>query len=287
MTDAADIAVTGVSGGLGGRVARRLAERGIPQRMVARDPSRTPELPRAQTAWATYQDGEAMRRALDGVRTLFLVSGSEARDRLEQHRTAIDAANAAGVERVVYTSFLAAAPDATFTFARDHYHTEEHLRATGLRTVSLRDSLYTDLLPFFAADGVIRGPAGHGRFAPVTRDDIADVAVTVLLSEDHDGATFDVTGPELVSMADIAAILSEARGELVRYEVETLEEAYASRASFGAPQWEVTGWVTSYAAIATGEMEVVTNAVEALTGRPPVSPRDYLRMAIPSDVAQT
>jgi NAD(P)H dehydrogenase (quinone) len=287
MTRAPDIAVTGVTGGLGGRVARRLADRGIPQRMVARDPSRAPQLPGTQIAQATYQDGEAMRRALDGMRSLFLVSGSEARDRLDQHRTAIDAANAAGVERVVYTSFLAAAPDATFTFARDHYHTEEHLRAVGLRTVSLRDSLYTDDLPYWVSDGVIRGPAGDGRFAPVVRDDIADAAVAVLLNEDHDGTTFDVTGPELVSMVDMAAILSEALGEPVRYEAETLEQAYASRASFGAPDWEVTGWVTSYAAIATGELEVVTDTVEMLTGRSPVSPRDYLRMAFPNGAAPT
>jgi NAD(P)H dehydrogenase (quinone) len=287
MTRALDIAVTGVTGGLGGRVARRLASRGIPQRMVARDPSRAPQLPGAQIAQAAYQDGEAMRHALDGMRSLFLVSGSEARDRLDQHRTAIDAANAAGVERVVYTSFLAAAPDATFTFARDHYHTEEHLRAVGLRTVSLRDSLYTDELPYWVSDGVIRGPAGDGRFAPVVRDDIADAAVAVLLNEDDDGAMFDVTGPELVSMADMAAILSEALGKSVRYEAETLEEAYASRASFGAPDWEVTGWVTSYAAIATGELEVVTDTVEVLTGRSPVSPRDYLRTAFPNGAART
>jgi NAD(P)H dehydrogenase (quinone) len=281
MTAAADIAVTGATGVLGGQVARHLADNGVAQRLVARDPSRLPELAGAQVARAAYHEGEAMRRALDGVRTLLLVSGSEARDRLEQHRTAIDAAVAAGVERVVYTSFLGAAPDATFTFARDHYHTEEHLRAVGLRMVSLRDSLYTDVLPYFVSGGVIRGPAGDGRFAPVTRGDIADVAVTVLLEEQYDGATFDVTGPELVSMADIAAMLTEVLEEPVRYEAETLEEAYASRASFGAPEWEVTGWVTSYAAIATGELEVVADTVQAVTGRSPVSPRDYLRRAFP------
>ncbi|HSK95450.1 MAG TPA: SDR family oxidoreductase [Euzebyales bacterium] len=281
MTATADIAVTGATGGVGGLVARRLAERGIAQRLVARDPARVPEVAGAQTAQAAYDDGDAMRRALEGVRTLLLVSGREDRDRLEQHRTAIDAAVAAGVERAVYTSFLGAAPDATFTFSRDHYHTEQHLCAVGLRMVSLRDSLYTDVLPSFVSGGVIRGPAGDGRFAPVTRGDVADMAVTALLDERYDGTTFDVTGPELVSMADIAALLTETLGEPVRYEDETLEEAYASRASFGAPEWEVTGWVTSYAAIATGALEIVTDTVEAVTGRPPVSPRDYLRRAFP------
>jgi uncharacterized protein YbjT (DUF2867 family) len=282
MTVVADIAVTGVTGAVGGRVAHRLAERGTAQRLVARDPSRVPALSGAQVVQAAYHDGEAMRRALDGVRTMFFVSGSEDRDRLDQHRTAVDAAVAAGVERVVYTSFLGAAPDATFTFARDHHHTEEYLKAAGLPTVSLRNSIYTDLLPMWVSDGLIAGPAGDGRLAPVTRDDIADVAVAALLDDRYDGTTFDVTGPELLSMADFAALLTAVLDEQVRYHAETLEEAYASRASYGAPEWEVAGWVTTYAAIAAGELEVVADTVERLAGHPPVSPREHLRRAFPT-----
>lgn len=276
MSDAGGIAVTGATGGVGGRVARRLAQRGIAQRLVVRDPARAPDLDRTSIAVGAYSDGEAMRRAFEGVRTVFLVSGEEACDRLDQHRTAVDAAAAAGVERVIYTSFLGASPGATFTLARDHFHTEAHLRAAGLRTVALRNSMYADLMPSFAPDGVIRGPAGEGRFAPVVRDDIADVAVAVLLDEQYDGATFDVTGPELVTMHDVAALLTETSGQEVRYHAETLDEAYASRASYGAPEWEVTGWVTSYAAIAAGEMEVVSDTVETVAGHRPVSVRDYL-----------
>lgn len=97
--------VTGATGELGGRVAARLAERGVAQRLVVRDPSRAPELPDAEVVRASsYGDGEEMRRALEGVRTLFLVSGEEARDRVKQHFTAVDAAVAAGVERIVQTS---------------------------------------------------------------------------------------------------------------------------------------------------------------------------------------
>jgi len=277
MGAAAEIAVTGTTGGLGGRVTRRLAQRGIAQRLVVRDPARAPDLDHTSVAVGAYSDGKAMRRAFDGVRTVFLVSGEEARDRLDQHRTAVDAAAAAGVERVIYTSFLGASPEATFTLARDHFHTETHLRAAGLRTVALRNSMYADQMPYFASDGVIRGPAGEGRFAPVVRDDIADVAVAVLLDEQYDGATFDVTGPELVTLHDVAALLSETTGQEVRYQAETLDEAYASRASYGAPEWEVTGWVTSYAAIAAGEMEVVSDTVETVAGHRPVSVRDFLQ----------
>src|SRR5688572_20430460 len=136
------IAVTGATGQLGGRIARRLADRGVPQRLVVRDAARAPDLPDAEVAVAAYGDEAAMRAALDGVSTLMLVSASEVPDRVALHRTAVEAAIAAGVRRIVYTSFVGAAPEATFTFARHHWHAEEHLRATGVAHTVLRDNLY-------------------------------------------------------------------------------------------------------------------------------------------------
>jgi len=274
------IAVTGATGGLGGRVARRLAGRGVAQRVVVRDPARAPELDGAEVAVATYGDGEAMRRALDGVATLLLVSASEDRERVKLHTAAVDAAVAAGVGRVVYTSFYGAAPDCTFTFGRDHWHTEEALKASGLRHTFLRDNLYIDFLPLMAgADGVIRGPAGDGRVAAVARDDIADVAVTVLLddSDRHDGRGYDMTGPEALTLGEVAEALSLSAGRPIAYQQETIEEAYASRASYGAPGWEVDGWVSTYTAIANGDLERVSGDVEALAGHPPTRLAEFLR----------
>jgi NAD(P)H dehydrogenase (quinone) len=274
----ATVAVTGVTGGLGGRVARRLADGGVAQRLVVRDPARAPELPGAEVVRAAYGDGEAMRRALDGVDTLLLVSASEAVDRVRLHTGAVDAAVAAGVQRIVYTSFLACSPDATFTFARDHWHTEEHLRASGVRHTFLRDSLYLDVFPLFAGgDGVIRGPAGDGRVAAVARDDIADVAVAVLLGDDHDGRTYDLTGPAAFTLQQAAEELSRASGRAVTYHAETLDEAYASRAGYGAPHWEVTGWVTTYVAVAAGELDLVSDAVATVAGHPPMDLAEFLR----------
>src|SRR5690606_33091327 len=140
-----------------------------------------------------------------GIATLFLVSAHEDPDRVGLHTRTVDAAVAAGVTRIVYNSFLNAGPESTFTFARDHWHTEQHIRGTGVAFTFLRDSLYQDVLPYFASDGVIRGPAGDGRFAPVARDDIADVAAAVLLGDGHDGQTYDLTGPASMTMADVAA----------------------------------------------------------------------------------
>lgn len=274
------IAVTGATGGLGGRVARRLTDAGAAPRLLVRDPARAPALPGADVARASYDDPATVRAALAGVDTLLLVSASEHPDRVGLHRSTVDAALAASVTRIVYTSFLAAAPDATFTFARDHWHTEQHILGTGVAHTILRDSLYQDGLPYFpsAEDGVIRGPAGDGRFAPVARDDIADVATAVLLSRgDHDGYSYDLTGPATLTMADVAGELSRATGRQISYHAETLDEAYKSRSRFGAPDWEVAGWVTSYAAIATGELDVVSDSVSAVAGHPPVSFAQFLQ----------
>lgn len=276
----ADVVVTGVTGGLGGRVARRLAERGVGQRLVARDPGRAPELAGAEVAAGSYDDRDSLRRAFAGAHTLFMVSASEDPDRLRLHANVVGAATDAGVERVVYTSFFGAAPDCSFTFGRDHWHTEELIKGSGLRFTMLRDNLYLDFLPLMVgADGVIRGPAADGRVAAVARDDIADVAAAVLLADGdrHDGRSYDLTGPEALTMAEVAQRLSELAGRSITYHPETLEEAYASRASYGAPDWEVDGWVTTYVAIANGELEAVGGDVAAVAGHPPMGLDDFLR----------
>lgn len=276
----ADVVVTGVTGGLGGRVARRLAERGVGQRLVARDPGRAPELAGAEVAAGSYDDRDSLRRAFAGAHTLFMVSASEDPDRLRLHANVVGAATDAGVERVVYTSFFGAAPDCSFTFGRDHWHTEELIKGSGLRFTMLRDNLYLDFLPLMVgADGVIRGPAADGRVAAVARDDIADVAAAVLLADGdrHDGRSYDLTGPEALTMAEVAQRLSELAGRTITYHPETLEEAYASRASYGAPDWEVDGWVTTYVAIANGELEAVGGDVAAGAGHPPMGLDDFLR----------
>src|SRR6185437_6957862 len=158
----ADLAVTGSTGALGGRIATALADLGVAQRLIVRSAERAPRLDRAEVREVPggYADPAGFREALEGVGTLFLVSAEEAPDRVAQHRAAVAAAAEAGVERIVYTSFLGAAPDSTFLLGRDHFQTDEALRATGLAHTFLRDSFYMDFMPFFAGpERTFRGPA--------------------------------------------------------------------------------------------------------------------------------
>ncbi|KRB72756.1 NAD(P)-dependent oxidoreductase [Nocardioides sp. Root190] len=272
------LGITGSTGALGQIIARALSERGLEQRLLVRDPSRAPDLEGATLATTSYADRELARRSLEGVTTLFMVSGAEAADRLDQHRTFIDAAAEAGVGHVVYTSFYGAAVDCAFTLGRDHWATEEHLRSSGMAFTFLRDNFYLDFLPdLVGEDGVIRGPAGDGRVAAVTRDDIARSAVAVLTDVGaHAGTTWDLTGPESVSLAEVATILTAHTGRPVTYHDETLEEAYASRLRWPAPQWQYDAWVSTYTAIARGELAGVTDHVQRLTGRAPTGLASYL-----------
>jgi NAD(P)H dehydrogenase (quinone) len=273
------IGVTGATGAIGGRVARRLAERGLEQRLIVRDASRAPEIGGVEVVEAAgYSDGESMRRAFEGVDKLLLVSGEESARRRAEHESAIDAAAAAGVRHVIYTSFLSAAPDATFTFGRDHYFAEEHIKASGMAWTFLRDSIYLDFIPVFAGeDGVIRGPADEGRIAPVARDDVADVAAEALAGPGHEGQVYPLTGGESFTLAEAAEILTRVTGTEVRFVNETLEEARESRAPSGAPDWMIEGWVTTYSQIATGEMDVVADTVERIAGHPPITLEELLR----------
>jgi uncharacterized protein YbjT (DUF2867 family) len=249
-----------------------------------------------------------MGRALSGVETLFLVSGHDtigivhrarmsgepvpAHDRVHEHIAAVAAAAAVGVERIVYLSFVSAAPDATFILAREHFHTEEYIRSTGLAFTFLRQNMYMDKVPqHVARSDVIRAPAGEGRVAWVSRDDVAGSAIGVLTGSGHDGQAYDITGPEALTMAETAERLTTALGRRITYEAQTPEEARTTRTTSrmeemeasrkartgqGLTDEEVEIWISHYLQIATGEVAKVSDAVPMLCGRPAESLAQYL-----------
>ena len=304
------LAITGATGEVGGRVAARLAGLGLDQRLIVRDPGRAPHLPGAEVVQtASYGDASAMRRALSGIETVFLVSARDrfgvahisakngvpppAYDRLQQQLAAVNAAVEAGVKHIIYLSVMNAAPDATFILAHDHFHTEEYIRSLGVSYTFLRACLYTDNVPqCVSADDVIRVPAGEGRAAWVTRDDIADVAVAVLIGSGHEGQTYNVTGPEALTMAETAERLSAILKRKIVYQAQTAMEARTTRSTsrlekfeaerrmltgHGLDEFEVDVFVTHFMQIAMGDLEQVTDTVPKLTGHPAKSLAEYLR----------
>ena len=284
MQELPALAVTGVTGTVGRLTADALADAGVPFRMLARSPERAPHFPDSAVVACSYGDAASARAALEGVQTLFMVSAAENAERLREHETFLEAAAEAGVRHIVYTSFFGAAPDATFTLARDHYATEQRIRQLGIGHTFLRDNLYLDFVEYMVGeDGVIRGPAGDGRAAMVARADVARVAAEVLQHPgEHAGATYDLTGPEELTMAEVAEKLAGHLGRAISFHDETVEEAYESRKKWDAPDWQYDAWVSTYTAIAAGELAGVSGAVERVTGRRPLSLDEYLETRGPA-----
>lgn len=276
------IGVTGATGAIGGRVARRLADRGVAQRLVVRDAGRAPALDGAEVREAPggYADGDALRAALDGVHTLLLVSAGEAADRVAHHRSAVEAAAAAGVQHVVYLSVVGASdPQATFTLVHDHHATEQLVRAAGVAHTMVRDSLYLDFLALLVqSDGVLRGPAGKGKLGGVARDDVADALAAILMAPaDHADAVYELTGPEAFTLQEAADLMAEASGKAITFHNETVQDAFESRMGPDVEDWQIDAWVTTYLAIARGEFDLVTDDVLTLTGHAPIGLAEVLQ----------
>lgn len=278
---AGTIGITGVTGAVGGEVVRLLAgaDMRLDLRLLARDPSRAPDVD-TDVRRCDYADPDGARQALVGVDTLLMVSGSEAADRREQHRSFVAAAADAGVRHVVYTSFAGAAADATFTLGRDHHDTEEAIGSSGMAWTFLRDNFYLDVLPHFAdAEGVVRGPAGEGRVAAVARADVAAVAAAVLRAPtEHAGRTYELTGPEALTLAEVAERAGRVLGRDLRFHDETEQEAWDSRRAAypEAEEWQLAAWVSTYLAIRDGSCARVTDDVERVVGRAPLRLEDVL-----------
>jgi uncharacterized protein YbjT (DUF2867 family) len=268
-------AITGSTGVVGGLVALELSATGMPLRLLVRDLGRAPSLDRAVAAQSVY--GQPTD-ALDGVELLFMVSAAESETRREEHLAFVDAAAEAGVRHIVYTSFMGAASDATFTLARDHFATEQHIRSSGMDFTFLRDAFYLDFMPLMVGDdGILRGPAADGRAAIVARADVARTAIRVLENpEAHRDETYTLTGREALTLTEVAATIQSVTGRPTTYLNETLDEAYASRASYNAPDWQVDAWVSTYTAIAEGAQSRVSDDVERITGRVPITLAEFL-----------
>ena len=162
------IAITGATGAVGGLVAERLADAGRePPTDRARCGGSAEDCRRRRGDRFGLLGDRRNDRCAEGADTLFLVSGRESENRLEQHYSAIDAAVAAGVSRMVYTSFCGAAPTQPSRSRATITRPSRRFEQSGMAFVFQRQNLYTDFLPFFAgADGIIRGPAATARSLP-------------------------------------------------------------------------------------------------------------------------
>lgn len=273
------IGVTGVTGKLGGQVAKVLSQKGLKAVHIARSPERAIKYDNAEIRKASYENSEESRKALEGIKTLLMVSAKENPKRVEEHHDFIDAAKIAGVEHIVYISFYNNKKDATFTLSRDHYQTEKYIKEQDLKYTFLRDNFYIDFfLDLCFEYGEIRGPAGDGLVSAVARRDAADIVVAVMLNvQEYENKVLNLTGPRDLSMKDIVEVVGEKLGKEIFYINESVEEAYESRKVWEAEQWQYDSWVSTYTAIAKGEQSGVSLDIEKILNRPATSLEDLVK----------
>ena len=258
------IIVSGASGQLGGLVVEELLDHGVAaSRLIL--VSRTPdELERfasmgASTRFGDFTQPESLPAAYEGGDRMLLISINTGvgENRAELHKNAIDAAVAAGVQHIAYTS-LVDAPNNESPLAADHVQTEQFLQESGVAWTFLRNSLYMDPLVDQAIDMIFDGLVERSEqgAAYVTRYDCARAAAAVLTSDGHENMAYDITGPAVVRPQDVAEALVEATEMSVRV-VDA--DSQAAEGMLSAPSFQI-----------------VSDAVERLTGQPPMSILDLL-----------
>jgi NAD(P)H dehydrogenase (quinone) len=271
------IVVTGAAGNVGRLVAEELARTGARMRLLVRDRARAPDVSGAEVVEADYGDAGSLAAALRPGDRVFMVSIHDGPERrLPLYRSFIAAAVRAEVAHVVYLSFVNAGPDAVFLHARSHGETEAMLRDSGLAWTAIRNGMYADeALGWFDPDGVAREPGGDGRISFSYRPELARAIAVVLAEPGHEGRVYDITTPESVTLAELARIASDATGRPHSYEPGTDEDWI--RRWRGRDAWRIEAGRTSYAALRSGEFDVVTDDYRALTGRDPLPLAEIVR----------
>ena len=273
------IGITGVTGKLGSYVADLVDQQGISSIHLARSPERAKVYASAEIRKMVYANTPEVVEALKGIDVLLMVSARENPERVEEHKSFLDAAKLAGVQHIVYTSFYGADEKATFTLSRDHAQTEAYIKKLGFTYTFLRDNFYLDFFIDIALEnGEIRGPAGRGRVSAVARKDTSRVAAEILLNpKEWENQILNLTGPEDLSMEEIVELLSKETGNAITYVDESVEEAYESRKKWPAQTWEYDAWVSTYTAIKAGEQAGVSTDVEKVLGHPAMNLIDVLK----------
>lgn len=282
------IAVTGATGHLGGLILSDLLATQRPATLVAivRDSTRAEHLATRgiNVRMAGYEDPAALEVALQDVDVLMLVSGSEVGKRIPQHTNVVNAAKAAGVGRIVYTS----APHAdasTLVLVPEHRATEDLILASGLDYTILRDNWYTEnyvsTLEQARQTGVVLSAAGAGKVASATRADYAAGAAAVLVNDGHAGKIYELSGDVAWDFSDLADAVSTIIRRPVTYTPVSPEEMVSILTTKAGLPEETAEFVAALdTGIAHGDLADATDTLRTLIGRPTTTLLDGLRAAI-------
>lgn len=282
------IVVTGATGHLGRLIIDALLRDGTPSSDIValgRSAQKLEALAPlgVRTAVADYTDRASLDAALAGADTVMLVSGSEVGQRFAQHAAVIDAAKAAGVGRIVYTS-APAATTSPLILAPEHKATEEYLAASGIPATILRNGWYTENYVGTAqqaiASGTLASSAGEGRVSSASRKDYADAAAAVLVDDAHAGQTYELSGDTAWDFAELASTVADISGKPVALVALTPEEHTAALTAAGLDEGTAGFVVALDGNIRDGLLGHTPGDLSRLIGRPTTPLRDGLAAAL-------
>ena len=268
------ILVTGATGNVGSRVVHKLRERGMPVRAFVRDADKAVGMlgEEVEIAAGDFGDPGSIRAALDGVDGVFLACSNQARQ-VEYETRVIDAAEEAGVRRIVKLSALGAEIGAPVAFWDWHARIEDHLRASDVPYVILRPTFsMANLLASAEAvryTGKLFAPAGDAGISMIHPQDVAAVASVTLVEAGHDGKTYTLTGPEAITFGQVAGYLWGALGREIEYLDVPDEAALHYMVEQGLPEFVASQIVAVFGILRGGAQERTTGTVLTVTGRDP------------------
>lgn len=271
------VVVTGATGQLGRLVVESLLQRGVPAGEIVatgRNLDKIKDLADrgVRTVKADFNDPESLKTAFAGAQKVLLISASDVGQRIPQHTNAIEAAKAAGVELIAYTSVVGA-DSTTMILAADHQATEAVLATAGIPHALLRNSWYhenyTETLPATLERGVIVGSAGEGKVSAASRIDYAEAAAVVLTTDGHAGAVYELGGDVAYTQSELAAEITAQSGTQVAYQnipVAEYEKMLADVVGLPAPVAAMVSDIDR--AVSEGDLEIRSGDLSRLIGRP-------------------
>ena len=285
------ILVTGATGHLGKAVTESLLKKTDAAKIsiLVRDAEKDADFKAkgVDVRVGDYSDYASLVKAFKGIDKLYMVSGNDLANRIQQQDNVVNAAKEAGVKHVVYTSYQRKNETDSSPIAfvgNGHLNTEHQLKASGLTYTILQHGIYADMIPIFAGEHLLENktiylPAGDGKTAYALRTDQAGAGANVLLDTTgkYDNKSIELAGAEALSWGDVAAIISEITGETIVYVSPSNEEFTETLTKFGVPA-EYIGLFAGFSnAAKEGEFDSVTNNLKTILGREPVSVKEYLQ----------
>jgi NAD(P)H dehydrogenase (quinone) len=283
------ITVTAATGHLGRLVVEQLLDRGVPAAEIVaavRNPAKAADLAArgVQVREADYTRPETLGPALAGTDKLLLISSSEVGQRVAQHRNVIDAAVAAGVSLIAYTSILQAETSEA-PLVPEHKATEELIRESGLPFVFLRNGWYienyTENLAPALAQGAFAGSAGDGKISAATRADFAAAAAAVLTGDGHAGQAYELGGTAF-TMSELAAEVAGQTGKPIGYQDLPADQYAQILVGAGLPEAFAQLLAGSDVAITRGELFTTSTDLPDLIGRPTTPLADAVALGLKS-----